>query len=376
MIMFGLWFVTIVLLAIGATSNADNNGQSQAELIRMNVSTRKVAYEKLLNYYNLEWTGTIYVGKPEQAFGVLFDTTRSDFWLRSIDCETQHCYNFRRYNRSASSTYHRDGREVIVKWEDGKISGMLSEETLQFADITVNNQTFLDVTDLVGLRFSQKRYDGIFGLGFSAATFPADYKSPLQNVFEQKLLPAQMFSIFMQRDLSKSPDGMIIFGGVDNNFFKGNITYAPVTHARRWQFKIDEVSMVGANHEQVVIVCEKGCQAQLDTSWPYLMGPIKDIEMLNGKINAKSRGPGRPYMMSCNLTGLPDLVFKIGGHDFVIKPNDYVKPNWLGIVECMSGLYPSSGNDLIWTLGAMFMGPNYTVFDYANQKVGFAESKN
>ncbi|MDG6100364.1 hypothetical protein EXU34_23265, partial [Alteromonas sp. ZYF713] len=103
------------------------------------------------------------------------------------------------------------------------------------------------------------------------------------------------------------------------------------------------------------------------------------IEAIQNFIGAEPLIKGE-YMISCDkVPTLPPVSFVIGGQEFSLKGEDYVlKVSQGGKTICLSGFM---GIDLpervgeLWILGDVFIGRYYSVFDFDQNRVGFAQAK-
>merc|ERR1719341_1009856 len=86
---------------------------------------------------------------------------------------------------------------------------------------------------------------------------------------------------------------------------------------------------------------------------------------------------GPEYIVDCGkISTLGDVTFTINGKAYPLSGKDYVlQETEMGETICMSGFMGMDIQDGMWILGDIFMGRYYTVFDFENKQVGFAEAK-
>uniref|UniRef100_A0A0D9UZW0 Peptidase A1 domain-containing protein n=1 Tax=Leersia perrieri TaxID=77586 RepID=A0A0D9UZW0_9ORYZ len=89
--------------------------------------------------------------------------------------------------------------------------------------------------------------------------------------------------------------------------------------------------------------------------------------------------PNGESAVDCDeISNMPNLEFTIGNKTFTLTPEQYiVKLEQQGQTVCISGFMafdvpPPRGP--LWILGDVFMGAYHTVFDFGENRIGFAES--
>lgn len=316
--------------------------------------------EPMNNFEDISYYGNITIGTPPQSFSVLFDSGSSNLWIPSSNCNKsdEACLVHAEYNSSASSTYVANGEPFEIMYGSGDLTGYVSQDVMTVSGITINNQVFAEATN-PGANFITTKFDGIFGLGFQEIA-NNNIVPPFYNMVWQQLIPASIFSVWLDRNASNPNGGEVIFGGSDSTKYSGEIKYVPISQAGYWQFNMDggSVGQFG--------ICSGGCQAICDTGTSLIGAPYADLVTIQNAANLDNNGN-----VDCNqVNNLPVIVFYMNGHKFELEGTDYISYNTQdGVTTCSLGIFWNEGQ---WILGDVFIGKFYTEFDYGGMRIGFA----
>uniref|UniRef100_A0A8D0DYW2 Peptidase A1 domain-containing protein n=1 Tax=Salvator merianae TaxID=96440 RepID=A0A8D0DYW2_SALMN len=321
----------------------------------------EVANEPLLNFLDVKYYGTIYIGTPPQKFTVVFDTGSSNLWVPSIYCSSTACQYHQRFNPKKSSTFQGPEHSISIRYGTGSMNGIVGYDTVMVSSLVDTNQPFGMSTTEPGMIFVYAKFDGILGLAYPSIS--ADGSTPFfDNVMNEGLVQQDLFSVYMSRDTHGS---VVTFGGIDQSYYTGPINWIPVTQQTYWQIALDSVQVNGQK-----IACKHGCQAIVDTGTSLLAGPPTDISRIQNIIGA-TQGSYGEYDINCsNLPYMPEVVFVINGVHYPLTPSAYTNQQSQG--TCTSGFQNTSGD--LWILGDVFIRQYYSIFDRQNNQVGLAKA--
>jgi hypothetical protein len=316
------------------------------------------------DYQNSQYYGEISLGSPEQKFEVIFDTGSSDLWVASSQCDDS-CGRHAKYDATKSSSYVQNGTIFEIEYGSGPVAGFESIDTMIMGGLTVKSQEFAEVTDASGLGLAYKigKFDGILGLAFPILSVNK-VPTAFQNVVSQGLVDTAEFAFYLGD--SRSDRGELVFGGYDTAHFTGEITWVPLLAATYWEITMDGLNLGDTSY------ASGGAKAIVDSGTSLLTGPSEVVAGIAAQIGAKEIIAGE-YMVGCDSEKLVPIDIVIGGKTYTLDPVDYLIPD--GDAGCLLGMI---GLDIprptgpLFILGDVFMRKYYTIFDSANERVGFA----
>ncbi|KAM3587879.1 uncharacterized protein V6R79_015959 [Siganus canaliculatus] len=326
--------------------------------------------EKIYNFMDLQYYGEISLGTPGQNFSVIFDTGSSDLWVPSSYCISESCVQHKRFKAFASTTFHHVGRMFGIHYGSGHLMGITGRDTLKIGDLVVQNQEFGESVYEPGQAFVMGKFDGILGLGYPKL---AQIGNPVfDNMIAQKVVDEPIFSFYLsKRTNGSAPVGELLLGGKDDTLYSGPIHWVPLSAKGYWQIKMESVAVQGTNS-----FCPDGCPAIVDTGTSLIAGPTNDTLLLQQLIGATPTNIGEFLIDCARLSSLPDVTFVLGGKEYTLTAENYVRKEMLGNQQlCLSGfqaLDMPTPEGPLWILGDMFLNKYYTIFDRGENRVGFA----
>uniref|UniRef100_A0A8C6JXI1 Uncharacterized protein n=1 Tax=Melopsittacus undulatus TaxID=13146 RepID=A0A8C6JXI1_MELUD len=305
-----------------------------------------VVYEPITSHLDSSYFGEISIGDPPQNFTVLFDTGSSNLWVPSTYCKTPACYNHVKFRPRESSTFITNGQTYTLSYGSGTLTVLLGYDTVRVSCITVTNQEFGLSKDEPTQPFYYADFDGILGMAYPSLAVGGT-PTVLQGMLEQNQLSEPIFSFYFSRYTNPTHPNALILGGVDPQLFYGDITWAPVTQELYWQVAIDDVIPACGG------ISNGGCCPSHNLL--FTLSP--------------------QYAVDCNeIQNMPAITFIINGAQLPLYPSAYVF-NVRISTAAPSFLMDGPGEEQpLWILGDVFLKQYYTIFDMANNRIGFAPS--
>ncbi|KAG9310429.1 aspartic peptidase domain-containing protein [Chiua virens] len=275
------------------------------------------------------WQGSVSVGTPPKTFTVDFDTGSSDFFVPASICGPT-CDNHTRWNPESSSSSQDLHMNFTLMYGDGSsVSGEQYTDTVSIAGFTACEQTL----------GAAKKYS----TGFEQFSVPL--RCPVfQSLVSQKQVEDACFSFKLS-----SSGAELYLGGANPDLYTGSFTFTPVTLKAYWEVTIDSIqSNVGAASTVAAL-----------------------YSAIGGTAAPSSIGPGY-YTFPCG--SFPTISLTFGGKSFPISASALnLGPISNGSSLCLSGLMGLDLGLSSWIVGDVFLQSVYTVFDFGNSRVGFAD---
>ncbi|KAJ3296467.1 hypothetical protein HDU76_006725, partial [Blyttiomyces sp. JEL0837] len=330
---------------------------------------RRATSAPLTNLNDLLYSAPVTIGNG-QAFALDLDTGSSDLWVRGPSCSstdgsctgTKACIIVTL--KTTDSTIKDKGTTFSVSYGSGSASGEVYTGPVSLAGATATIP-FGATTKETG--FGGAAFDGLLGLGYSALNsisggnwFDALGFTGTQNVFG-----------FYLSNSKDGDTGEFTVGGYDSSKLTGAITYIPLNAKTYWQF-----SWSGATYS---IGSSSGSAAGTvtnaiaDTGTTLIILDTTPAANINKAIGAGAYDSTQGvYPIACSVaTTGPIVKLTFGGATFSIPPSVYVF-NDAG--TCFSGFTKGAGSGVPVILGDIFLRNYYSIYDKAQNRVGFAQA--
>ncbi|XP_052518341.1 pregnancy-associated glycoprotein 4-like [Budorcas taxicolor] len=262
----------------------------------------------LRNIRDIFYVGNITIGIPPQEFQVVFDTGSSDLWVPSVFCNSSACSTHVRFRQCQSSTFRPTNKMFWIMYGSGRMKRVVAHDTVQIGDFLSTDQPFsLSVAEY---GFEDRRSDGVLGLNY-----PNQSCSRAIPIFDklknEGAISKAVSAFYLSKD--EQEGSVVMFGGVDHHYYKGELKWVPLVQADDWTLHIDRITM-----KREVIAYSDSCAAMVDTGASHIQGPRGLVNNIQKLIGAKQRGSKR------KVNTLPSIIFTINGINYPVPARAYI----------------------------------------------------
>ncbi|KAJ3323332.1 hypothetical protein HDV06_001852 [Boothiomyces sp. JEL0866] len=323
--------------------------------------------EPLVNAQNEFYSAAITVGNG-QSFTVDLDTGSSDVWLRGANCQSSDSSCNGNKVDVSDSTLSDSGQTWSTSYGSGSVSGEIYTGPISLAGATASNLPFGASTSETGFAGVA---DGLLGLGFDSISQISSTLGQSANFFDALgYSGSQNKFAFYLSDAADKDDGEITLGGVDSSKFTGTINYVPLNAQTYWQFDSSKLKFTAGSQTGTI-----GGSSISDTGTTLIVLGTSQANAINKGIGANAYDSSNGvYPIDCGIasTGKP-ITFAFSKFTLSVPAKYYVLSNGDG--TCVSGITQGAGNGVPNIFGDILTRAYYTVYDKANNQVGFALAK-
>ncbi|KAG8973498.1 Type I transmembrane sorting receptor [Tulasnella sp. 425] len=327
------------------------------------------AANSLVNESDNLYYGNLSVGTPAQVTTIDFDTGSSDLIIPSAECTT--CVGpF--YNPATSTSFTNANTAFNTSFGDGSTaSGVLSSETIAVGSLSVTSQPFAVITGSTG-NFDGPN-SGLMGLAFESI---AQTKATpwFFNLANSGKLASNLFSFYLSRQGAEGSE--LCIGCIDSTKFTGQPEYFPLVPGNASQSVWDIVND-GFTYNNAVVT--QRLVAIIDSGTSLIYIPPSQAAALYSKIpGAQLHTDGTHYVFPCASASTMSpvgIAFSGSTSVFNIQPSQFnLGPIAQGSESCAGAIVSSGSEDSVALVGDAFISSWYSIFDYGNMRVGFAQA--
>nr|AAB53228.1 pregnancy-associated glycoprotein 7 [Ovis aries] len=315
----------------------------------------------LRNMKDIFYVGNITIGTPPPEFQVVFDSTSSDLWVPSIFWNSSTCSTLVRFKHRQSSTFRTTNKTFWITYGAGTMKGVVAHDTVRIGDLVSIDQPF--GLSMAEYGFMDRRFDGILGLNY-----PRQSCSKTKWIFDklksQGAISEPVFAFYLSKD--EQEGSVVMFGGVDHTYYKGELNSLPLVKADDWSIHVDRISM-----RREVIACSDGCDALLDTGASFIHGPGRLIDDIQKLIGSEQRD-FKHYISCSAVNTLPSIIFTINGINYPVPAQAYILKGSTGHCYTAFRAKRVRTSTESWVLGDVFLRLYFSVFDRGNDRIGLA----
>ncbi|RGP69930.1 aspartic-type endopeptidase opsb [Fusarium longipes] len=325
------------------------------------------------------------IGTPSQDFRLHLDTGSSDLWVNAVGsqlCDTHAniCAESGLYNPNKSSTYEYVNSDFNISYADGSgASGDYVTDTFRMSNVSIQNLQF-------GVGYVTSDNEGVLGIGYTTNEAVVNdgqklYKNMPARLASDGVIASNAYSLYL--DDLESASGKILFGGVDEEQYTGELVTVPIlkVDGEYSEFYIT-LNSISAGSETIGEDLALGIVLDSGSTLTYL--PASLTETIYELVGAEYTDGQTTAYVPCDLANDGgNLTFKFNDPAEITVPISELVLDFTDITgrqmsfssgqaACSFGIAPSTSQ--ISILGDTFLRSAYVVFDLDNNEISLAQS--
>lgn len=310
------------------------------------------------------YVGELDIGSQNKTMEFIYDTGSDWLWV-PINCQSCYWQYSSRFSPSSSTTTTFTGDNDTIFYTDGSyVEGDVMQTSVRLGDsLTIPAMNTLGVK-YPNVDFITSWYaDGVVGLAPKTTSAYSDLL--VQKLYDNGLIDENLFSVkYRERD----GDSHILFGGIDDDQFKGDISWIDILSTKFWTFSITDVKY---KKKSVGGVVTTGTLVS-GTALTYF--PTSVFKSLKSQIYEENNNCFGTYtgLIQCSPcrseSELETIQLSNDQFTLEMKPESYVLDEFTHCLLLIDDSGSDSGNII---LGDSFLRNYYVVHDLGNSRLGF-----
>lgn len=309
----------------------------------------------------------IQVGSDNQEIEVNIDTGSSDLWVMASNvtcvtsgnqspdfCKTQGIYD------PSNSTTSQDLNSTfqIVYVDQSGSKGEFFKDDVTLSSAHVKSAQF-------GVAYLSTLDIGLLGIGLREnESKEPHYPNFPEVLVQQGIILKNYYSLFLNGPLSST--GSLIFGGIDDTKYTGDLTYVDIVSPREFRVNLGEIVLEDNTHVNASFT------SLLDSGTTLTILPQNVADAIAKKLNGLYDENSKKYTFDCNVPS-GSMNYKFDNGAVINVP--YSSLLWYKSgTTCFMGIARNS-DPLYAILGDNFLRSAYVVYDLDDRKIGLAQAK-
>lgn len=299
----------------------------------------------LENYSYSQFYVYLEIGNPRQIASLLIDTGSPWTWVPNISCSNLNAE--RMFDSRQSSTYTSTNEAFTISYITGKVSGVVSQDTISYDKIMSHNQHFLLVNNTENMEWQVP--DGHLGLSFSSG-FPVF----IDSLLTQGTIDSSIFSLFLGGTDDDSEPTLTI-GGYDIHKILNPKRYRISIYSDKKSWTTNCTSFGYGNKK-----FSTSSNATFNTAINAIYMPYDSLTKIQSRISLYAECKFKTDLeCKCKENDYSDFEefrITVGGQELFVTPKDYM------IYEnevCVPQFFLSQDN--LWVLGLPIFKGYYAV---------------